>query len=146
MYYVNMEEIELRLTFMLDLMQAAEQLVKDWKEHDVLHTLAQERILHLASEAVTDVGSYMIDGLMMREASSYEDIVDILHGEKVFSDELHRVLLSLVQLRRPLVQQYYSFERTVQPHPVLLQLPEGITQFVEKVKSFLDKELKDFTS
>lgn len=146
MYYVNMEEIELRLTFMLELVQATEDLMQHWKTQHVLHTLAQERIMHLAIESVTDVGSYMIDGLMMREASSYEDIVDVLHGEQVFSDELHRILLSLVQLRRPLVQQYYSFEKTEQPHPILVQLPEGLTQFVDKVRRFLEKELKDFTS
>lgn len=146
MYYVNREEIGQRLAFMLKIVEAAEELIQTWQEEHVLQTFAQERILHLAIEAVTDVGSYMIDGLMMREASSYEDIITILHGEGVFSEELNRMLIGLVQLRRPLVQQYYAFEETKQLHPILRQLPEALAQFVEKVDVYLEKELKDFTS
>jgi uncharacterized protein YutE (UPF0331/DUF86 family) len=66
-------------------------------EWTLLHTLAQERLLHLAMEAVTDSGHMLIDCFMMRDAGSYEDIIEILTEEHVFSDTVSKILLQLVQ-------------------------------------------------
>lgn len=145
MYYVNMEQIERRLKFVGDIVNAIDALLPTWENGERIHHYAQERILHLAIECVTDVCSYVIDGLMMREASSYEDLVDILYEEQVYSSQTRDVLLALVALRRPLVQHYYEFERGEQPHPLLQQLPAVLTEWVEKIKRFLADELRDFT-
>jgi uncharacterized protein YutE (UPF0331/DUF86 family) len=144
MYYVNKEQIEQRLQFISLILTAIEDLKQIWNEDDLLNALAQERILHLAIESVTDVGSFMIDGLMMREASSYEDIIEVLHGEAVYSSDVRDVLLELVKLRRPLVQDYFSFERNKELHPILMKLSETLTEFTEKVCLYLVKELGDF--
>lgn len=145
MYYVNMEQIEHRLKFITVIVDAIHQLQQRWGDAPLLDALAQERILHLAIESVTDIGTYMIDGLMMREASSYEDIVEILYGEQVFSEKIRDVLLELVQLRRPLVQHYFSFERVEDPHHLIPAILDVLPQFVEKVRLFLADELKDFS-
>lgn len=144
MYYVNQEQIEQRLQFISVILKAMDELSQSWSGEDLLKSLAQERILHLTIESVTDIGSFMIDGLMMREASSYEDIIEILHGEDVFSSHIKDILLELVKLRRPLVQDYFAFERNKELHPLLLELPKLLTEFVEKVRLYLVKELSGF--
>ncbi len=55
----------------------------------------------------------MIDGFIMRDASSYEDIVQILQDEAVFDEETGSVLVELVKLRRPLVQHYYELDEAL---------------------------------
>ena len=82
MYYVNVEDIKKRLDAMPELEQALVQLAQEW-QGTLLQGLAQERVLHLCIETVTDVGSCLIDGYLMRDASSYEDIIEIIGGEGV---------------------------------------------------------------
>jgi len=95
--------------------------------------------LHLAGEVVTDAGSLLIDGFLMRDASSYEDIVDILHGEGVLTDELHAPLVELVRLRKPLVQQYARWPRD-KLHPLTARLTALLPAFAEAVRSFIARE------
>ena len=45
--------------------------------------LALERVNYLLIESIIDVGNSMIDGFIMRDPGSYEDIIDILVDEKV---------------------------------------------------------------
>lgn len=101
MYYVNQEQIERRLNVLPMIAEALQRT--EGGQVDSLERFARERALHLALEVVTDVGSYLIDGFIMRDASSYEDIVEIIHGERVIDEELFTVLIQLVRLRKPLV-------------------------------------------
>lgn len=142
MYYVNHEQIGERLGMIPVLSEAAERLGAEWREArpDLLHILAQERLLHLSLELVTDLGSLLIDGFLMRDASSYEDIVDILHGEGVFDGGLLAPLQTLVRLRKPLVQDYARLERGAL-HPLTERLPELLADFGEAVQRFMAKEL-----
>src|SRR3954467_12171889 len=115
MYYVNQEQIDLRIHFIEELKQACSILKEKWiscspSDLLILH-FAQERTLHLAIETVTDIGSLLIDAFMMRDASIYEDIFDILQDEAVFGEQAASVLRQLVQLRRPLVQDYAGYPR-----------------------------------
>lgn len=139
MYYVNQEQIAVRLHTISDLSAAIEQLLQQWTGA-AIEQLAQERALHLAIEIVTDVGSYLIDGFLMRDASSYEDIVEITAGEGVYPAEMTPVLLELVRLRRPLVQEYFQWQ-SAQLHPLTLQLPELLRQFKQAVEQYIQKEL-----
>lgn len=144
MYYVNQEQIDLRLHFIPELIQACDLLQKQWaacpsSELLLLH-FAQERTLHLAIETVTDVGSLLIDAFMMRDASSYEDIIEILQGENVFGEGIASVLRQLVQLRRPLAQEYASYVRDGL-HPLVAQLPGALTAFAEAVPAFIQREM-----
>lgn len=136
MYYVDKDQLERRLEFIPQLIQGIEQLQEQWNDDNMLHALAQERLLHLAIEAVTDIGSYMIDGFIMREASSYEDIIEVNYGEQVFDASVWEVLLELVKLRRPLVQQYVEWDRS-SLHPMLTRLPQVLEDFSKQVYNYL---------
>jgi uncharacterized protein YutE (UPF0331/DUF86 family) len=140
MYYVDQQQIEQRLNFISSVIEACEQLPAAWEDDHLLVRFAQERALHLAIETVTDIGSLMIDGFIMREASSYEDIIDILAQEQVFDGETAATLKELVKLRRPLVQDYVSFERS-ELNPLVRQLPGVLHKFTEDVRAFIQKEL-----
>ncbi|MCS7462217.1 DUF86 domain-containing protein [Paenibacillus doosanensis] len=144
MYYVNHEQINVRLQFLPVLSEACGQLVAQWDQAEpsarlLLH-LAQERTLHLAIESVTDVGSLLIDAFMMRDASSYEDIIDILAGEGVFDGQVSSILKQLVALRKPLVQDYAAYPREAL-HPLILALPEALSAFAEAVPAFISREM-----
>ncbi|WP_338552054.1 HepT-like ribonuclease domain-containing protein [Paenibacillus sp. KS-LC4] len=142
MYYVNREQIAVRLDAIPDIAEALNLIAAQWNG-SMLQGLAQERALHLAVETVTDVGSYLIDGFMMRDASSYEDIVEVTGAEGVFSAELLPTFKQLVQLRRPLVQQYYEWQRA-ELHPLTRQLASQLLRFKQEVELYLERELVDF--
>lgn len=148
MYYVNQEQIDLRLSFVTTLLQACAELREAWPE-DVqgqasgglllLH-FAQERTLHLAIETITDVGSLLIDAFMMRDASSYEDIIDILGDEGVFDRDTAATLKELVLLRRPLTQDYTALTHKGL-HPMMSRLPAALEAFADAVPAFIRKEM-----
>jgi len=138
-YYVNREQIDHRLNALPDVADALEMLAADW-QGTVLQGLAQERSLHLAVEIVTDVGSYLIDGFIMRDASSYEDIIDIIGEEGVFPAERKAPLAELVRLRKPLVQDYWKWDRAAL-HPLTPRIPDVLRAFRQDVVSYLEREL-----
>ncbi|OXM16942.1 DUF86 domain-containing protein [Paenibacillus herberti] len=138
MYYVNVQDIRLRLDAIPELVQALDQLTSEWNG-TLLQGLAQERLLHLAIETVTDVGSCLIDGYLMRDASSYSDIIEIIGGEEVIDGELTRQLCRLAELRRPLVQEYYNWPRE-QLHPDTARLAAWLSSFKLQVEQYLKKE------
>ncbi|MEB3100291.1 DUF86 domain-containing protein [Ferviditalea candida] len=136
MYYVNRQQIEIRLQFIPEIIRVLRSLQQTDPESP-LYLFAEERALHLAVETVTDIGSYLIDGFLMRDASSYEDIVEILRDEQVVSPDLARPLLELVELRKPLVQQYFDLERD-RLLPVAHALLEVLPQFADAVREYLE--------
>lgn len=138
-YYVNYDQIRLRQRFLSELAEAAEELDRTWTNGNVLQAYAQERILHLAIEAVTDIGSLLIDGFMMRDAGSYEDIIDILRGEEVVDAPLAGLLSELVRERKRLVQDYLRLDRAAK-HPGLSSLPEALRAFSGQVDRFIDRQ------
>lgn len=137
MYYVNREQIERRLELVPELLQAFQESVP--ADSSLLGRYAEERALHLAIEIVTDVGSYLIDGFIMRDASSYEDIVDILLDEKVVDAPLHATLIELVRLRKPLVQDYFAWDRQ-EVIGLRERLPGALQDFKANVLKYLDQE------
>ncbi|ALP35230.1 hypothetical protein ASL14_02585 [Paenibacillus sp. IHB B 3084] len=139
MYYVNREQIELRLGAVPDIAAGLRRITAAWNG-DLLQGLVQERCLHLAIETVTDVGSYIIDGFIMRDASSYEDIIGIIHEEGVLDDTVFNPIMELVALRKPLVQEYFHWDRT-SLHPLTPELPELLERFASSVHDYLNKEL-----
>lgn len=140
MYYVNREQIERRLNMVPELIQVLEATgTGSDDETTLLARYAEERALHLAIEIVTDVGSFLIDGFIMRDASSYEDIVDIMYDEKVVDKALFGVLTELVRLRKPLVQEYFDWDRNG-AHALAGKLPQVLNEFSGNVRAYLDKE------
>lgn len=139
MYYVNVEQIEQRLQAIPEIAEGLRVVSEGW-EHSLAQGLIQERCLHLAIEVVTDVCSYLIDGFIMRDASSYEDIVEINYQEKVFSESIFNVLIELVKLRKPLVQEYFLWDRSVL-HPLTASVPDALEQFAASIRDYLKQEL-----
>ncbi|MNC74133.1 hypothetical protein D3C75_1254330 [compost metagenome] len=80
----------------------------------------------------------------MRDASSYDDIIEINHEEKVFDASIYEVLRQLVTLRKPLVQDYFSWNRA-ELHPLSSDLPEILERFADQVSAYVDQELDPFT-
>ncbi|MDP4097771.1 DUF86 domain-containing protein [Paenibacillus sp. P96] len=139
MYYVNREQIELRLKAIPEIAEGLRQVTSSWTG-DFMQGLVQERCLHLAIETVTDAGSYLIDGFIMRDASSYEDIISIIHEEKVIDDSVFAPIYELVSLRKPLVQEYFRWNRT-ELHKLTPLLPEVLERFGAGVEGYLNREL-----
>ncbi|MDU4696708.1 MULTISPECIES: DUF86 domain-containing protein [Paenibacillus] len=137
MYYVNREQIERRLELVPEVLEAFRESIQS--ASSLLGRYAEERALHLAIEIVTDVGSYLIDGFIMRDASSYEDIVDILLDEKVVDSSLHATLIELVRLRKPLVQEYFAWDRQ-EVMGLRERLPGALQDFAANVRKYLDQE------
>jgi uncharacterized protein YutE (UPF0331/DUF86 family) len=81
---------------------------------------AGERALHISLECVTDVGNLIIDALIMRDPSSYEDIVQVLAEENVFPAEFTASFMEVVKYRRVLAHDY--LERDLQQ---LIQMIRG---------------------
>lgn len=145
MYYVNHTEIEQRLQFILVIIEAMDhikqvtELSEERSGFSLTIMLAQERALHLAIEAVTDIGSMIIDGFLMKDAGSYEDMVEILRQEEVFPQFLAPTLLQLISLRKPLVQEYWLFDRE-KLHPLIFELPQVLQEYVLSIRSYLKRE------
>ncbi len=57
-------------------------------------------------DSVLDVGNAMIDGFIMRDPGSYEDIIDILMDERVISAEEGQGMKEVILLRKMLTQDY----------------------------------------
>ena len=144
MYDINTTEIRARLAFIATWKRAYEQLSDkrswDGTNRAVVSDFAQERLLQLAIELVTDVASYLIDGYIMRDAGSYEDIVEIMRDEQVVDEALAQKLFALVQLRKGLQQTFLAFPRGEQ-HPQLPGLDGVLDQFAESVENFLAKPI-----
>lgn len=138
MYYVNREQIERRLELLPELIRVLSAATAA-AEPSLLERYAEERALHLAVEIVTDVGSYLIDGFIMRDASSYEDIIDIIYDEKVIDSAQHAALTELVRLRKPLVQEYFAWNREVL-NGLLERLPGALETFSGSVLKYLEQE------
>lgn len=101
---------------------------------------ALERIAHLLIECVLDVGNLMIDGFIMRDAGSYEDIIDILMDEKVVPEEEGETLKKLVAIRKKLVQNY----RQIDESETAIGLADSaavLHRFPERIRTYLRNEL-----
>jgi len=142
MYYVNEEQINARLDFAPLLTDALRKL-EGVGEPDLIAALAQERAIQLAIEVVTDVGSLLIDGFMMRDPGSYEDIIDVLRAEGVLPAEDADGWKAVVELRRSLTQQYMELDRT-RLRSDLGRIAELLERFPSHVRAFIERELAPF--
>lgn len=138
MYFVDRKKIINNLEYMDSLINTFQQ-TEDWLIDDV-HKLAAERIANILIEAIIDVGNSMIDGFIMRDPGSYEDIIDILVDEKVITTEMDRPLKTLIGLRRGLVRDILEVndEEVVD---VLNTHLTTIQEFSPCVKNYLVNEL-----
>lgn len=136
MYFVDQKRIEEILTYMDSLLTTFDKNVFE----SVVEKLALERMLHILIESTLDVGNQMIDGFIMRDPGSYEDIIDILIDEKVLPKEEETVYKQLVGFRKQLVSNYMAVD-----HDALEKsLKENLTTlqtFSTNIRVYLKNEL-----
>ena len=137
MYFVDRQKIEQHLACLendIKLYKAKE----GWD--DELSLLALERLTQLMIDCVLDTSNVIIDGFIMRDPGSYEDIIDILLDERVITKEMEEQLKNVLPLRKMVVQEYLSMN-----HQELVQvLQENIVafeNFPQVVRSYLENEL-----
>lgn len=122
MYFVDRQKIEQLLNYLEQQLNRFEKN-SDWNND--FARLALERIVQTSLDAVLDAGNAMIDGFIMRDPGSFEDIVDILLDEKVIdqtnADQFKRVL----PLRKILVQDYI----TISHEELLIHFTDNIDAF-----------------
>ncbi|WP_209125760.1 DUF86 domain-containing protein [Alkalihalobacillus sp. BA299] len=137
MYFVDREKIE-------NTLKHIELLLNRYRGQSLWETdiemLALERIGHNLIESMIDVGNAMIDGFIMRDPGSYEDIIDILEDEKVIKGEVAEKIRNVIRFRKPLVQAYV----TVNHDQLISTLAENVTAieaFPGAVRDYLESEL-----
>jgi len=136
MYFIDRSKIDKTLVYIDTLLHEFEQCSFDTP----LAQLGLERITHMLIESILDVGNMMIDGFIMRDPGSYEDIIDILVDEKVIPEEFDTGYKAVIELRNAVVRDYLdldhaSLEETIAMHKEILD------EFSHCVKQYLDQEL-----
>jgi uncharacterized protein YutE (UPF0331/DUF86 family) len=137
MYFVDREKIEAILAFLEEEISLFTNQ-KNWSTP--LEKAALERLTHVMIEAVLDVGNAMIDGFIMRDPGSYEDIIEILIDEKVVSSEVGTSLKILVQFRKVLVQMYTDIDHQKLQEEFSTHLQELVV-FPTNIRDYLANEL-----
>lgn len=137
MYFVDREKIETILGYFEQQIGLFEQL-NDWSS--LMEKAALERITHMLVEAILDVGNDMIDGFIMRDPGSYEDIIDILTDEKVITEEMSVGFKKIITYRKKLVQRYTDISHDQLQSDFEIELPM-LKQFAPKVRDYLLHQL-----
>ena len=138
MYFVDREAIEDKLIFLekqTNLLNSKE----DWTG-SVIEKLALERIFQTIIDAILDVGNAMIDGFIMRDPGSYEDIIDILLDENVIDAKMEPELKALLPYRKELVQAYTVIQHEKLQKAVYENLIT-VEKFPVYVRNYIDTEL-----
>lgn len=136
MYFVNREKIEQTVVCFETALRQSKEVTGD----AVTTALALERIGFLVIESIIDIGNSMIDGFIMRDPGSYEDIVLILEDERVIDTELATSLKRTVALRTPIVREFTK-SSTAEIRTVLDEEELELRRFPGAVRQYLETEL-----
>jgi uncharacterized protein YutE (UPF0331/DUF86 family) len=137
MYFIDRKKLESLLVFMTEQFNLLDAQ-SSWTS--TLEVRALERLLHLIIESFLDVGNQLIDGFIMRDPGSYEDIVAILIDESVLPKSSEEASFALVHFRKALVQEYLDVEAS-DIIAALQKYLEDWRQFPDRVRSYLETEL-----
>ena len=138
MYFVDRNKITLTLKHLDEIIDIFEK-ENNWLKDDIT-ILALQRIGHNMMEAMMDVGNLIIDGFIMRDPGSYEDIIDILLDEKVITPEMEKPMKEVVGLRKMIVREFIQVDNE-EVLKVLTSTLNEIKQFSTRVRSYLENEL-----
>ena len=136
MYFVDRRKIEENLTYMEHLLELLENEVFESR----IEMLGKERIVHVLIESLLDVGNMMIDGFIMRDPGSYEDIIDILIDERVIPAEQETAYKEFISLRKNLVTDYVNVDETKMDETITSSLPV-LKDFSSYIQTYLKYEL-----
>ncbi|KQS39516.1 DUF86 domain-containing protein [Exiguobacterium sp. Leaf196] len=136
MYFVNRQKIEETVVCYETALRQNKEITGD----PVTTALAMERIGFLVIESVIDIGNSMIDGFIMRDPGSYEDIILILEDEKVIDGPLATSLKKLVALRTLIVRSFT--QSSMAEIRAILETEEAeLRRFPEAIRRYIETEL-----
>lgn len=135
MYFVDRKLLERRLLYLDGLLQE----LRNHSFDSFVEKLAMERIIHMSIESMLDCGNMIIDGYIMRDPGSFEDIIDILVDEGVLPAAESVNYKTVIQLRNMLIKHYLD----VDYNHLKLVIEENfrsMEQFSGRIREFLDEE------
>lgn len=130
MYFVDREELQHKLDYI-------EQLTHDFADSE---GYALERITHMLIEATVDVGNMIIDGFIMRDPGSYQDVMDIMEMEKVITQEELQAISATLPLRQWMVRDYTAIDHEALKR-IFNEHLHAYQSFKPSVLSFIEREL-----
>ncbi|AOM82026.1 DUF86 domain-containing protein [Salisediminibacterium beveridgei] len=137
MYFVDLKLLEKRLSYYEDLLAEFSKVNQSDIEKQARSI---ERITHMMLEVMMDVGNQMIDGFIMRDPGSYEDIVEILQDEKVLTKENGKSIKKLIPWRKVLLQQYTELD-TTELYFAFKRECDALMQFSTRIRAYIDQEM-----
>lgn len=137
MYFIDRKKITETVSYMNSLLDLYEAK-KEWSS--LTDQLALERLANNVIESIIDVGNSMIDGFIMRDPGSYEDIIDILTDEKVIEPEMDQPLKKVLEVRKMLVREFMKADHQA-IRAVLNSNLAALKKFGPKVEHYLVHEL-----
>ncbi|MGI2329289.1 DUF86 domain-containing protein [Planococcus sp. YIM B11945] len=137
MYFIDRSKITETVAYMNSLLNLYKEK-ESWTSLE--DQLALERLAHNVVESIIDVGNTMIDGFIMRDPGSYDDIIDILTDEKVITPEMDGPLKQVISLRKMLVREFMKADHE-KLQAVLNESLNELNQFGPKVEHYLVHEL-----
>jgi uncharacterized protein YutE (UPF0331/DUF86 family) len=138
MYFVDRNKLEERLHYIENLLSFLQ--TRSSYPTSLGEILAFERAVHMLIEAKMDVGNQMIDGFIMRDPGSYEDIIEILRDEQVLQINEAVQLVQWIRLRKELVAQYTQVDIEMLWN-VYEQTKETLNHFPKRIREYLDEQL-----
>lgn len=109
MYFVDRDKLERHLLYLDGLLHEFDQHTFE----SFLEKLSLERIVQMIVESMLDIGNMLIDGFIMRDPGSFDDIIDILVDEEVLPTAESEAYKEVIHLRHMLVKDYLNMEHTV---------------------------------
>lgn len=137
MYFVDRDILEKRLVYLEGFVSAFAEK-ETWESK--IDKLALERIVHMTIETMMDIGTQTIDGFIMRDPGSYDDIVDIFVDEKVIEEKDGDSIKKVLTLRKVLVQEYFDIDHE-EIARVYKSEWETLNRFSSQVRHYLNTEL-----
>ncbi|ANU11540.1 hypothetical protein A1A1_02495 [Planococcus antarcticus DSM 14505] len=137
MYFIDRNKITGTIQYMNSLLDFYESH-QQWTS--LGDQLALERVGANIIESIIDVGNSMIDGFIMRDPGSYDDIIDILVDEKVITKEMDQPLKQVIALRKMLVREFMNVDQQAIKGAIDNNF-ESLKAFGPKVEHYLVHEL-----
>jgi uncharacterized protein YutE (UPF0331/DUF86 family) len=137
MYFIDRNKITETAGYMSSLVELFEEK-NEWTT--LVDQLALERLANNLIESVIDIGNSMIDGFIMRDPGSYEDIIDILVDEKVITAEMDEPLKKVIGLRKMLVREFMKVDHQELSNVISASLG-FLKDFGPKAEHYLEHEL-----
>lgn len=136
MYLIDKDKITSLLNFMEKRCLQLDEVIN---AKGIAGDLARERYAEVLIASILDVGHLLIDGFMMRDAGSYEDIICILADEQVIPQEEKPALIKFVSLRAVFLREYEAIDE-VKILNAIIAVTEVLQYFPQHIRTYLEKE------